>query len=193
MARAAGVATPRAVARAGRRLAVETLFEADFGQRTPAAVLARRVEAAPVAPEEEAFARRIVDDVVRDRDRIDSRIEAAAPAYPVVQLGRIDRALLRSALGEMLHSATPTRVVIAEWVALARVYSGEPARRLVNGVLGRIARENGVDRTDGRRDGGPAAPSGVEQWREQGGRDDVRATQEDRRGAAGRRRRAGHA
>ncbi len=149
--------TGRATARAGRRLAVETLFESDFGQRTPAAVLARRVAAGDADPEVETAARAIVEAVTADRERIDALIGAAAPAYPVVQLGRIDRALLRSALGEMLHSATPTRVVIAEWVALARVYSGEPARRLVNGVLGRIARETGADRSDGRDHGGSSA------------------------------------
>jgi transcription termination factor NusB len=49
---------------------------------------------------------------------------------------------LRSAMAELLHSrTTPARVVIAEWVELARTYSGEPARRLLNGVLGRVVRE----------------------------------------------------
>lgn len=147
----------RSAARAGRRLAVEALFESDFGQRTPRAVLARRIEAASPTPQAEDVARAIVGWVTATRAEIDALIEATAPAYPVVQLGRIDRALLRSALGEMLNSATPTRVVIAEWVALARLYSGEPARRLVNGVLGRIARETGADRSDGRQDDGSAA------------------------------------
>jgi transcription termination factor NusB len=55
----------------------------------------------------------------------------------------MDRALLRCAFGEVLHSATPTRVAIAEWVELARTYSGDPMRRLMNGVLGRIARDTG--------------------------------------------------
>ena len=152
-----GVSSVRSAARAGRRLAVETLFESDFGQRTPAAVLERRVEAVEPSAEALAVARAIIGFVTANRADIDARIEAAAPAYPVVQLGRIDRALLRSGLGEMLHSATPTRVVIAEWVALARVYSGEPARRLVNGVLGRIARESGAERPGGRHEDGPAA------------------------------------
>jgi N utilization substance protein B len=53
----------------------------------------------------------------------------------------IDRAILRVAVGEVLHSpATPARVAIAEWVELARTYSGDPARRLVNGILGAISR-----------------------------------------------------
>jgi transcription termination factor NusB len=51
----------------------------------------------------------------------------------------MDRALLRCAIGEVLHSPTPARVAIAEWVELARIYSGDPMRRLMNGVLGRIS------------------------------------------------------
>ena len=48
---------------------------------------------------------------------------------------------------EVLHSpATPARVAIAEWVELARTYSGDPARRLVNGILGTIAREQAAGR-----------------------------------------------
>ena len=59
----------------------------------------------------------------------------------------MDRALLRCAIGEVLHSPTPARVAIAEWVELARTYSGDPMRRLMNGVLGRIA--STVDRLVG--------------------------------------------
>jgi transcription termination factor NusB len=52
--------------------------------------------------------------------------------------------LLRGGIGEVLHSATtPARVAIAEWVELARIYSGEPTRRLMNGVLGHVADEAG--------------------------------------------------
>ncbi|HUG48325.1 MAG TPA: transcription antitermination factor NusB [Candidatus Limnocylindria bacterium] len=128
--------------REGRRLALSALFEADFGQRTALNVLERRLGEEGTRPEAAQLAREIVEAVVRERERIDARIEAAAPQYPVVQLARIDRALLRSALGELLHCpTTPARVAIAEWVELARTYSGEPARRLVNGVLGRVARE----------------------------------------------------
>ena len=81
-----------------------------------------------------------VDDL--NADSLDARITAAAPQYPVVSLARMDRALLRCGLCEVLHSpATPARVAIAEWVELARTYSGDPMRRLMNGVLGRVARE----------------------------------------------------
>lgn len=126
--------------REGRRLALGAVFEADFGQRTAARVLERRIADEGASTGAAMHARRLVEVVMRYRDTIDARIEVAAPAFPVVALARIDRALLRSALGELLHCpTTPARVAISEWVELARTYSGEPARRLINGVLGRVA------------------------------------------------------
>jgi N utilization substance protein B len=134
------------------------VFEAEFGLRTADAVLERHL-ATEADPEGAALAREIVANVIAHRDTLDTRIAAAAPQYPVVQLARMDRALLRCGLCEVLHSpATPARVAIAEWVELARTYSGEPMRRLMNGVLGRIARESNATRQD------TAEAPGGSQW-----------------------------
>ena len=143
---------------AGGRLALASVFEAEFGQRTADAILERHL-ATEADPEASALAREIVANVLANRETLDARITAAAPQYPVVQLARMDRALLRCGLCEVLHSpATPARVAIAEWVELARTYSGEPMRRLMNGVLGRIARESNATRQD------TAEAPGGSQW-----------------------------
>ncbi len=127
--------------RLGRRLALVSLFEAEFGQRTAPTILERHLAETEADEATATFARKLVGEVVERRDTIDALIERVAPQYPVVQLARMDRTLLRCGIGEVLHSGSPSRVAIAEWVELARTYSGEPARRLVNGVLGRIARD----------------------------------------------------
>jgi N utilization substance protein B len=133
-------ARSREAEREGRRLALESVFEADFGQRTATSALARHIAESEPPPAAAELASAIVRGVVARRDSIDEMIERLAPAYPVVGLARIDRSLLRSALSEVLHCpATPVRVAVAEWVEMARTYSGEPARRLLNGVLGRVA------------------------------------------------------
>jgi transcription antitermination protein NusB len=129
--------------RAGRRLALAAVFEAEFGQRTAEAILERHLAETEGDPRAAELARTLVRAVVANRDTIDAEIVQAAPQYPVGQLARMDRALLRCAIGEVLHSPTPARVAIAEWVELARSYSGDPMRRLMNGVLGRIARSVG--------------------------------------------------
>ena len=159
--------------RAGRRVALSAVFEADFGQRTATAVLERDLAEVEADPAAAALARGIVAAVVTNRVEIDARIEVSAPQYPVVQLARMDRSLLRSAIGEVLYSTTPARVAIAEWVELARIYSGDPMRRLMNGVLGRIARETDIQNT-------PSSEEGVSGQH-------LRPTQEDRRRAARRR------
>ena len=159
--------------RAGRRVALSAVFEADFGQRTATAVLERDLADVEADPAAGALARGIVAAVVTNRVEIDARIEVSAPQYPVVQLARMDRSLLRCAIGEVLYSETPARVAIAEWVELARIYSGDPMRRLMNGVLGRIARETDIQNT-------PSSEEGVSGQH-------LRPTQEDRRRAARRR------
>jgi|SRR5579862_9694961 len=161
--------------RAGRRVALAAVYEAEFGQRTASAILERQLAETEGDPAAAELAREIVGIVVANRDRIDTRIEAAAPQFPVVQLARIDRALLRCGVGEVLHSRTPARVAIAEWVELARTYSGDPMRRLMNGVLGTISRE-----TSGVPESTPSSEEGVSGH-------DLRQAQEDRRRAARRR------
>jgi N utilization substance protein B len=124
--------------RTGRRLALAAIFEADFGQRTAESILERHLAESERDPDAAELARELVAAVVDHRDAIDAEITRRAPQYPVTGLARMDRALLRTAISEVLHSATPARVAIAEWVELARTYSGEPMRRLMNGVLGNI-------------------------------------------------------
>jgi transcription antitermination protein NusB len=154
--------------RTGRRLALAAIFEADFGQRTAEAILERHLVETERDESAAELARQLVAAVVAHRADIDATINTVAPRYPVTGLAKMDRALLRSAIGEVLHSGTPARVAIAEWVELARIYSGEPMRRLMNGVLGTISPA-------------PSSEEGVSGH-------NVRPAQEDRRRAARRRR-----
>jgi len=132
--------------RTGRRIALSTVFEADFGVHTMRDILDRHLAEGERDADATALATLLVEGVVRHRDSIDAEIARRAPQYPVTGLARMDRALLRTAICEVLHSATPARVAIAEWVELARTYSGDPMRRLMNGVLGSIAAEPNGDR-----------------------------------------------
>ncbi len=150
--------------REGRQVALAVVFEAEFGQRTATTILARRLAEGDISERAGAQAQRIVAAVVEHRDSIDARIEEVAPAYPVVQLARIDRALLRCGMSELLHCpTTPARVAISEWVELARTYSGEPTRRLMNGALGRVADEAAEDKGTERDEGSqPGLESAIE-------------------------------
>ena len=162
--------------REGRQIALAAVFEAEFGQRTAGRILERRLAGGDIGARAGAHATRIVEVVVAYRDSIDATIEAVAPRYPVVQLARIDRALLRCGVGELLHCpTTPARVAISEWVELARTYSGEPTRRLMNGALGRVAQQatdsEGTERDDESTPGPESAADTVTQAHTEGTRE----------------------
>lgn len=78
----------------------------------------------------------IVRGVVHNREAIDGVIARIAPEWPVHQMAPIDRNTLRVALWEIGGESVPLRVVINEAVELARRFSGEGSRRMVNGALG---------------------------------------------------------
>jgi N utilization substance protein B len=120
------------------------LFEGEFRPGAALVALERLSEERRVTRAVRSHAREILEGVDRRRAELDERIAELAPAIPVPELGRVERSILRSALFEMLYSAaTPSGDAIRDAVALARIYAGDAARRLVNGVLGNASRSSG--------------------------------------------------
>jgi transcription antitermination protein NusB len=143
-------ATSRRASRAGspgllaRRMALLALFEDEFRPGSAASALDRLSAERDLADDVRAHAARIVEGVTAHRADLDARITAEAPLIPVPELGRVERSILRSALYEVLYSAaTPSGEPMRDAVSLARIYAGDAARRLVNGVLGSVTRSTG--------------------------------------------------
>lgn len=88
-----------------------------------------------------AFAKQRVEYVEGDRERVDQVIRQASQRWRLERMDRVDRNVLRLAVGELLHDpATPRGVILAEAVRLARRYGSERSAAFVNGVLDSIAR-----------------------------------------------------
>ena len=127
-----------------RRLALLALFENEFRPGSADAALERLVAERDVPDDVREHAARIVGGVASHRADLDRRIASEAPLIPVPELGRVERTILRSALYEVLYSAaTPSGETMRDAVSLARIYAGDAARRLVNGVLGSVSRSPG--------------------------------------------------
>lgn len=154
---------------AARALALGVLFEMEF-QRTeaePAAILARRVAEEPAPEPVVAYAEGLARGAWAHRREYDALIARLAPTWPIEQMARVDRNILRLALYEMFETPeVPVRAAINEAVELAKQYGSEASRRFINGVLGTVAAEYvqgrgaapPADRKPGPR-GAPAAPA----------------------------------
>jgi transcription antitermination protein NusB len=75
---------------------------------------------------------------------LDRRLDGATRGWSIDRLGAVERAILRLALWELAERPdVPVEVAIDEAVELAKRYASAEAASLVNGVLGRLAREEG--------------------------------------------------
>ncbi len=135
---------PSAASLLARRLALLALFEEEFRPGSAPDALERLAEERDVPEGVRAHAASIVAGVAEHRASLDARIAVEAPLIPVAELGRVERTILRSAIYEVLYSAaTPSGETMRDAVSLARIYAGDAARRLVNGVLGSVSRSSG--------------------------------------------------
>ncbi len=125
-----------------RRIAIDILYQADITDASPAAVLADWRGADREVP---AFSEQLVEGVTERLPDIDLLLETHAEDWTVLRMAVLDRTILRVGVYELLWSdEVPTSVAISEAVEAADELSAEDAKRFVNGVLGRIAREEGV-------------------------------------------------
>ena len=118
--------------RAARRTALFLLYQWDVTGQPLASLYEGDVD---------SFARETAEAVAAVAPELDQRITDAAESWTADRLGAIERNILRIALHELDGDDVPDEVAIAEAVALAKRYATDDAARLVNGILGRIARE----------------------------------------------------
>ena len=122
-----------------RRLAIDILFQADVTDADPAVVRDDWASAGRAVP---PFAGELVDGVTARLPDIDLLLETHAEGWSVARMAPLDRTILRVGVYELLwREDVPPSVAISEAVEAATELSADEARRFVNGVLGRIARD----------------------------------------------------
>ena len=87
------------------------------------------------------FARELAEAVAARAEELDQKISDASEGWPADRLGTLERNVLRIGVQELEQGDVPVEVAIDEAVSLAKRYASEDAGRLVNGILGRVARE----------------------------------------------------
>ena len=128
----------------GRIVALQTLYEYEFrlGSEDPSVnleeILSRNLERYESAIEDTGFVKDLVEGVVAHQADLDAKIQPIAPEWPIDQIARIDRAVLRLGVYELLYraDAVPPKVAINEAVELAKAFGSDNSSKFINGVLG---------------------------------------------------------
>lgn len=140
---------------AARLAAVQALYQMDIGRATLEDTLAqfgafhlgREVEGEQYLPADADFFRQIVSGVARHQLEIDPTVDRAlADGWPIERVDATLRAILRAAAFELLRRRDiPAKVVITEYVDVARAFYEDDTSGMVNASLDTIARTIGAD------------------------------------------------
>ena len=143
------MASPR---RQARITALQTLYEVDTTGHPVEDVLRRNLDepasenpnSSPLEePAGREFARSLVLGVLGKANELDVLIEKSAPNWPIEQMSRIDKTILRLAIFEILFdNRVPLKAAINEAVELGKRFGSDSSSRFINGVLGTVASEN---------------------------------------------------
>lgn len=153
----------------GRIIALQTLYEEEFrldAQDTDfdlVAVLDRNISRYKDMVDDVAFIQQLVAGVSKQSAELDSKLQPVAPEWPIDQIARMDRVILRMGLYELENDqGVPPKVVINEAVELAKSFGGDNSSKFVNGVLGTLLRQRtGEALPQSEAEAGPAESASV--------------------------------
>ncbi len=86
---------------------------------------------------------KLVKEILDKLPVIDHNITKAASEWPIEKINRLDLAVLRLAVFEILSGKTPVKVIVDEAIELAKQYGSEKSPQFVNGALGAILKKHG--------------------------------------------------
>lgn len=84
---------------------------------------------------ENDFVNTIVNGVIENKDNIDTIANRYLKDWSINRLGKTDQAILRMAIYEILYTDTPDIVCINEAVELAKEFSDDKVKNMINAVL----------------------------------------------------------
>lgn len=118
--------------RVARRAALFALYQWDVTGQPLASLFEGEID---------PYTQELAEGVAAEAQDLDGTIAEASSAWPPERLGALERNILRIALYELDRNEVPLEVSIDEAVRLARRYASEDAAKLVNGILGKVAKE----------------------------------------------------
>ncbi|HSW75096.1 MAG TPA: transcription antitermination factor NusB [Candidatus Saccharimonadales bacterium] len=132
----------------GRIIALQTLYEQDFRRSSHdtdfdlQAVLERNIARYEATVDDTDFIKQLVEGVAGSEKELDAILQPLAPEWPIGEIARMDRVILRIGAYELTSDhGVPPKVVINEAVELAKAFGSENSSKFINGVLGTLLRK----------------------------------------------------
>lgn len=94
-----------------------------------------------ISPIDNEFVKDIVYGVITKTNEINDIANKYLNKWTIDRLGNTDQAIIRMAIYELLYTKTPEIVVINEAIELAKLFSDEDVKNMINGILDKIYKD----------------------------------------------------
>ncbi|MDO4902401.1 MAG: transcription antitermination factor NusB [bacterium] len=128
----------------GRIVVLQTLYEYEFRTGSEdknvnlGEIALRNLSRYEDTIGDKQFVQDLLNGIIEKQVELDSKLQPMAPEWPISQIARIDRNVLRIGLFELLYmrQSVPPKVAINEAVELAKAFGSDNSSKFINGVLG---------------------------------------------------------
>lgn len=128
----------------GRIVVLQTLYEYELRRESNDAdvkaeqILERNLSRYTDVIGDVEFVQTLAGGIFKTEAKLDELLQPLAPEWPIKQIARIDRNILRMGLFELVFmgKTVPPKVAINEAVELAKAFGSDNSSKFINGVLG---------------------------------------------------------
>lgn len=121
-----------------RQLVVQMLYQLDLNPDISTTVVRGMIDEHGRNNTVRTFAWQLFTGVMEYKPQIDAEIVRVAENWSLKRMAPTDRNILRLGGYELLHTDTPTAVVIDEAIELAREFGSANSSQFVNGILDKL-------------------------------------------------------
>lgn len=134
------------IRRTARELVVQSLFQIDFSACSAEEALDAAIEEQNTKSAVKArnYAQISLNGILNSLAEIDAKIAEFSIDWEVSRMPAVDRNILRLAVYEIYFAGEkiPAGIAINEAVEIAKVYGSEDSPRFINGLLGKMVRND---------------------------------------------------
>lgn len=112
-----------------------SVYDANKIEYEPKAVIKELLEV------ENDFVNEIVFGVLNNKDQIDKKANKHLKDWTIDRLGKTDQAIIRMGIYEILYTSTPDIVCINEAILLAKEFSDDKVKNMINAILDGIMKD----------------------------------------------------
>ncbi len=128
--------------RRAREYVLKALYACELRELTEEEIKYSIIEKGGLDEKTLLFAKRLFDEVMKNLNEIDERIESLATNWKLERIAVVDKNVLRMAICEVQFMPDiPVKVAINEAIELVKKYSTLESASFVNGILDRVLHE----------------------------------------------------